>query len=93
MSNFKGKRDLSEPLAKLSIPYPVRDLLILFFFLGIKHRKGKENVYSQTKTFRTHLLISYYMMNLFIFAQWLPHSKSSTKSLIDKDDYSEYKTT
>lgn len=43
MSNLKGKRDLSEPPAKFSILYPMRDLLFLFF-LGMKHRKVKENV-------------------------------------------------
>lgn len=38
-------------------------VVISFFYLGIKHRKVKENVH----TFRTHFLISYYLMDNVCF--------------------------
>lgn len=42
--------------------------ILMFFLLGIKHRKFKENVQSQTHTFRTHFLTSYYMMDRVYFS-------------------------
>lgn len=62
MSNFKDKKDLSAFLAKLFTAYE-KFVVIIFFYLGIKHRKVKENVH----TYRTHFLISYYLMDNVCF--------------------------
>lgn len=65
----------------------------MFFLLGIKHRKFKENVQSQIHTFRTHFLTSYYMMDRVYFSlktKWYTVDKGK-KIIVGKVGYSGYK--